>query len=55
MKKKWKEFMQDVTICLFLLVLWVAALLYVTDGNESSPQYYQEVETGQYVPVELEE
>lgn len=56
MKKKWKEFMENLTICLFLFVLWFAALLYVTDNNEDNArQYYQEVETGEYAPVDLDE
>lgn len=55
MKKKWREFIQDVTICLFLLVLWVAALLYVTDEDYTARQYYQDAQTGEYCPVELDE
>ena len=56
MKKKWKEFMENLTICLFLFVLWFAALLYVTDSNEDNTRrYYQEAETGEYAPVELDE
>jgi hypothetical protein len=56
MKKKWKGFLEDVTICLFLLVLWFAALLYVTDNNEDNTvQYYQDAQTGEYCPVELDE
>lgn len=54
MKKKWKEFMQDAMICVFLLVLWFAALLYVTD-EDNTRQYYQDAETGEYCPVELDE
>lgn len=56
MKKKWREFMENLTICLLLFALWFAALLYVTDNNEDNTrQYYQEVETGEYVPVDLDE
>lgn len=56
MKKKWREFMENLTICLLLFALWFAALLYITDGNEDNTrQYYQEVETGEYAPVDLDE
>lgn len=54
MKKKWKEFMQDAMICLLLLALWFAALLYVTD-EDNVKQYYQDAETMEYCPVELDE
>lgn len=54
--KKWREFMENLTICLLLFALWFAALLYVTDNNEDNTrQYYQEVETGEYAPVDLDE
>lgn len=54
MKKKWKEFMQDAMICVLLLALWFAALLYVTD-EDNTRQYYQDAETMEYCPVELDE
>jgi hypothetical protein len=56
MKKKWKEFKENLVICLLLFALWFVALLYVTDNNEDNTvQYYQDAQTGEYCPVDLDE